>query len=97
MTHVSTKDRMPEGSHYVIITFDSIYIPGDERSRTNPGHGYPAHTQSIVKYQAFTDREEWEQEIKNQEANSRSYSKPYIAGYFTPALVEQIVKIAGVP
>ena len=30
---------------YAVIVERSVYIPGDERSRTNPGHGYPATTE----------------------------------------------------
>jgi hypothetical protein len=29
---------------YLILEPKSVTIPGDERSRTNPGHGYPEHT-----------------------------------------------------
>lgn len=43
-----TKDE-----HYAIITTGTIWIPGDERSRTNPGHGYPDHTETTIQYDAF--------------------------------------------
>lgn len=28
---------------YIVIEKHSVWVPGDERSRTHPGHGYPAH------------------------------------------------------
>jgi hypothetical protein len=31
------------GCGYIILVEKPIQIPGDERSRTDPGHGYPAH------------------------------------------------------
>lgn len=48
---------LPRGQHWAIIEFTSIYIPGDERSRTNPGHGYPASNEEVSVYTAFTDEE----------------------------------------
>lgn len=32
---------------YLVITKRNIYHDGDERSRTHPGQGYPAHTESV--------------------------------------------------
>jgi hypothetical protein len=34
---------VPEGPHTAVLVYKttSTYVPGDERSRTNPGHGYP--------------------------------------------------------
>jgi hypothetical protein len=37
--YVHSKENIPKGSHWAIIEFGSITILGDERSRTNPGHG----------------------------------------------------------
>ena len=44
-------------SKYLLITTRSIFIPGDERSRTNPGHGYPETTE-YVSENHFFDTEE---------------------------------------
>jgi len=34
--------------HYAVLIYrtESFHVPGDERSRTHPGHGYPAHTKT---------------------------------------------------
>jgi hypothetical protein len=73
----------PEGEHLAIIKFDSIYIEGDERSRTNPGHGYPAHTEQTMSYTAFKleDREAWLFEIEELMGVHSTYSskKDFIA------------------
>lgn len=41
----STKDleSFKDKEHFSILVYktSSTYVPGDERSRTNPGHGYP--------------------------------------------------------
>lgn len=48
-----------------IMVFDTqtIHHEGDERSRTNPGHGYPAHTETIntITYYQCDD----ESDVKN--------------------------------
>lgn len=65
----------PEGPHLAIIDFGSIYIPGDERSRTHPGHGYPASTETTVEYIVWKieDRHLWEYEITEREKDHKSY------------------------
>lgn len=72
MKKVNTQSEFPNTPHYAIITFETTYIhhEGDERSRTNPGHGYPAHTETIrnLKYLSFDKTEEgkieWENKLK---------------------------------
>lgn len=54
---------IPDGPHWAIIQTRSITIPGDERSRTAPGHGYPEHTETVVSYTAFTAIGEWESQV----------------------------------
>jgi len=54
---------IPSKEHYAIITTNKIYIPGDERSRTNPGHGYPEHYQETIDYEAYTDFVKFESRI----------------------------------
>lgn len=52
--------KTPDCDHWAIITESTIYIPGDERSRTNPGHGYSATTEQVIKYDAYTDYNSFE-------------------------------------
>jgi hypothetical protein len=74
-TYVGSVNDLPEGEHFVILEFDSISIPGDERSRTHPGHGYPAHTETTVKYIVFNSREAWEAEIKSRTTDDSRYRR----------------------
>ena len=92
-THVSTKDSFPMQKHWAILKFTSIHIPGDERSRTHPGHGYPAHNQEIVEYVAFDSEEEWLEEIKVLEGDSYRSNKNYRAIVVEPVQVTTEVKI----
>lgn len=55
---------IPNGPHWAIVQCVTVTIPGDERSRSAPGHGYPEHTESYVTYKAFTAVGEWEQEVE---------------------------------
>ena len=38
---------------YGVIEVRTIYHAGDERSRTNPGHGYPEHTEQAPSFRSF--------------------------------------------
>ena len=53
----------PSGELLAILMPKSTHVPGDERSRTNPGHGYPAHTEQSWEIQLFPNEEEWKAEI----------------------------------
>ena len=55
------------------LIFSSISIPGDERSRTNPGHGYPAHEQPTIEIRDFKDQEEMVEWVKHEE--TQTYGK----------------------
>lgn len=55
VTEAKRPTEVPNDLHYAIIIFDStsVFIPGDERSRTNPGHGYPERTENYNTFQYF--------------------------------------------
>jgi hypothetical protein len=57
---------IPRTDHFAILEFSSITIPGDERSRSHPGHGYPESTERVVKYISFTDQAEWEEDVRRR-------------------------------
>lgn len=60
------KDLSP-GVHYLILIEKRTSVPGDERSRTHPGHGYPAHTVSSWSVMDFgEDRAAWEEEVRSR-------------------------------
>ncbi len=49
---------IPLGEHFAVVEFTSVTIPGDERSRTHPGHGYPEHTDTYCYYHIFPSKVE---------------------------------------
>lgn len=83
---------LPDGEHFAILYFSSVYVPGDERSRTNPGHGYPERYESVVEYVAFTDRAEWEAEVQ-REMTSQYGRKDFKAIYVRPASISTKVEV----
>jgi hypothetical protein len=62
--HVQRTKDIPQGEHWAILDDNSLRIPGDERSRSAPGHGYPESTEHYVGYTAYTDREEFEEDLR---------------------------------
>lgn len=60
---------IPNNTVFYAIIKDSshtIHHEGDERSRTNPGHGYPAYDERIesISFEAFTNKTQWEDRIR---------------------------------
>lgn len=60
MTQVTTPADIPEGPHFAVLVYktETQHIPGDERSRTHPGHGYPAHTVTTTTYEHWVTCDE---------------------------------------
>ena len=62
------KNDVPKGKHYAVIIYksNSVFIPGDERSRTNPGHGYPERYETYESFEHYVseEKEEWESLVK---------------------------------
>lgn len=57
---------IPKTSHWAILYTTTVHIPGDERSKTNPGHGYPEHTEIHWNYISFADIEEWKEDLRKR-------------------------------
>lgn len=57
--------RIPDKEHWAIITTSSYTVPGDERSRTHPGHGYPEHSVETIEYDAYSDFHQFERAVES--------------------------------
>lgn len=66
MKTITKAEDMFRGKHFVILEFSSYHVPGDERSKQHPGHGYHAHDVAYTRYRATQDKQEWENEIAKQ-------------------------------
>jgi hypothetical protein len=91
--HVSSLSDIPEGEHYAIMYVDSIFIPGDERSRTYPGHGYPESTEAVLKYVLFKDKMSWEAEIAERATTKNGYGKSFVALKVVKAKISTTVSV----
>jgi len=68
-TQVNHPNQMPLAPAYGIYVFNkqTVYHEGDERSRTNPGHGYPSHSEEVNSSMLFVTniKADWLEGIKN--------------------------------
>lgn len=70
---------LPPGDHHCIIKFSTVYIPGDERSRTNPGRGYPESTETTITCAVYPTREAWLAEIERLTARQSWGGRDWVA------------------
>lgn len=90
--YVTQLGDVPRVSHFAIIETGSIHVPGDERSHTNPGHGYPGHDVPTVLYQWFLNRGDWEREIARNAASVFA-KRDIVALAVSPATITSTVQI----
>jgi hypothetical protein len=68
LRQVEKPSDVPPGKSYIIQFHDTrtVHHEGDERSRTNPGHGYPAYSESFQEVTQFVtlDETEWKNAIE---------------------------------
>lgn len=75
---------------YAVIIERSIQHEGDERSRTHPGHGYPAYTETVKEFKEFKDEAEFRVWVEHQESK-RYGSETYRAIAFKPVEIKKSV------
>lgn len=82
MKRVKGPNDVPGGPHFAVLIYGSrsIYFEGDERSRTCPGHGYPAHTDVLdeIEHWVTTERAVLDEFVSIQEMATGSNKKPYV-------------------
>jgi len=54
------------GKKFAALVKSSYTIPGDERSRTNPGHGYPEETVEYIQFLPFESEDEMGKWVASQ-------------------------------
>jgi hypothetical protein len=54
---------------YLIVTKSTVHHEGNERSRTHPGHGYPAYSETVEKVQTFDGYIKFIAEVKRLTVN----------------------------
>jgi len=68
LTEVTKPSDYLPGRSYVVQFFATSFVhhEGDERSRRNPGHGYPAYTEAVLSVRTFVTSSEqaWREAIE---------------------------------
>ncbi len=73
-TITSASDFPNDGqAHFCVLEFFNVFIPGDERSRTHPGHGYPDSTESHSRLIRFDTQEALEEWLLSKRHSNQSY------------------------
>jgi hypothetical protein len=93
---VSKLEDIPNIECWVIISQTSVHVPGDERSRQAPGHGYPEHTDTYVTvYEVFTNEEEFKAELAHEVKSYQTYSSNRFRGFkLTPYTTRTVVEVS---
>lgn len=58
---------------WIITKTKNIYHEGDERSRTHPGHGYPAYTETVKTYDEYESEDGFYEEVRRLISNKEKF------------------------
>lgn len=93
---ITRPEDWPRVRCYVLQFFAKTTInhEGDERSRTHPGHGYPAYSETIhsVNQYVTTDEQAWRHTIRDLYEENRS-RKDFSALIVEVAKIETTVEV----
>ena len=78
---------------FAVVYVETHHVAGDERSRANPGHGYPAHTLSYNVFLEFDSEDKFKDWVKR--ALNPTYGQPrkFRAFRCTPLNISTEIKI----
>ncbi len=89
MSNITNKAQMLNDPHWAIVTYDSVHHAADQRSIDCPGHGYPAYSEEVVKYQSFINEADWKEQIREYTARRESFSAMRVI----PAKISTEIKV----
>lgn len=78
---------------FAVVYTESVTIPGDERSRTHPGHGYPEHTQEYRVFKEFKDEAEFRKWVQSEMDRRYGTARKFQAFRCTPLAITTELKI----
>ena len=76
---------------YAAFVNDSYHVEGDERSRTNPGHGYPAHNIEYTRVEEFVDEAAMLKWVERQQKST--FSPKYRIVKCVPMEIKVTIKV----
>lgn len=80
-----TRELIPTNSHWAIIEFKRIFVPGDERSQSHPGHGYGDSWETLLSYWAYDNEIEWKSDLAQRVKDGALDTKKFVAMKVIPA------------
>lgn len=92
MQRVTSVKDIPNEEHFAVFHDEIVHIPGDERSKANPGHGYPEHTRNFLYYSAFFDKDELIKYLSNLHINVN----PRVLKMIPVAVSREVITIVNV-
>lgn len=78
---------------FLIIYTTTEYIPGDERSRTHPGHGYPEHSIDRTNIKRFETEESFSKWVIENDSAKYGKLANYEAFKCSPVTISRNVEI----
>ncbi len=81
--YVHVPNDVPRVEHWAIIRGSSVFIEGDESSRTNPGHGYPAENKPVVEYEAYLTEDKFKRQVTLALFRNENVIGLHVAGVYT--------------
>lgn len=97
MTHYADKyvtrpQDIPKCEHWVILEGRQLHIDGDERSRTNPGHGYPERTEYSMSCEVFMDEAKFREALADRSARvfGPSVRGIHVMGVYTSVITTKL-------
>jgi hypothetical protein len=96
-TYCKNSESIPKSPHWAIVEFSSYFVPGDDRSKSCPGHGYPDSYETTATYVAYDNENEWKNDIAGK--LHPPYGNPernFVAMKVSPANIstEVVVKVS---
>ncbi len=74
---------VPKVEHWAIMRGSTVHIPGDERSRTNPGHGYPAENKPVMEYEVYLTTDKFRRQLALALFRKESVVGLHVVGTYT--------------
>ena len=92
VVYVIKASQVPKVEHWVILRSSGVSVPAE--GEWAPGHGYPAHTEDFVSYEAYTDKAEFDEAVEHEVRDQSFYSKEFRVVHVTPLTVNTKVTVS---
>lgn len=85
--------QQPPQEVFAVVYKETIHVEGDERSRTHPGHGYPAHDIEHQVFKEFKDEDDFRKWVESEMKPRYGSPRKFRAFRCSPIAISTEVKI----